>query len=90
MTVSSEYSSRDLPTNSSFLRMSAVTVMMWQPMSSAWKMLRSSLGLARISSADGASRKIRERFGHQRHWIATGVRNPTGEYRHTAWRAAFE
>ena len=35
--------------------MSLVTVMMWQPIASAWKMLSSSRGLAQISSAAGAT-----------------------------------
>jgi len=49
-TVSSEYWSRSLPTKGSFLRMSAVTVMMEQPMASAWKMLSNSRGLAHSNS----------------------------------------
>ena len=53
LTVSSEYSSRSLPTSESFLSRSWVTVMMWQPIWSAWKMLSSSRGLAQISSICG-------------------------------------
>src|SRR5208282_1986724 len=37
-----------------FLRTSEVTVMMWQPISSAWKMFRSSRGLAQTSCELGS------------------------------------
>jgi hypothetical protein len=36
--------------------MSFVAVMMWQPIASAWKMFRSSRGLAQMSSAFGRAR----------------------------------
>src|SRR4029079_4429299 len=42
--VSKEYASRVLPTKASLAMMSFVAVMMWQPISSAWKTLRSSRG----------------------------------------------
>src|SRR5436305_599900 len=38
--------------------MSLVTVMMWQPMASAWMMFSSSRGLAQISSDRGAAFRI--------------------------------
>src|SRR5262249_28603340 len=52
-TVSKEYSSRSLPTKASLAMMSFVAVMMWQLISSAWKTLRSSRGLAHSNSAFG-------------------------------------
>src|SRR5262249_22758689 len=52
-TVSKEYSSRSLPTKASLAMMSFVAVMMWQPISSPWKTLSSSRGLAHSNSAFG-------------------------------------
>ena len=49
-TVSRLKSARSLPTSSSFLSRSGVTVMMSQPISAAWMMLSSSRGLAQSSS----------------------------------------
>ena len=57
-TVSSENSSRSLPSAPSLASRSCVTVMMWQPMSAAWTMFSTSRGLAQISSAGGAARMI--------------------------------
>src|SRR5436190_1836867 len=52
-TVSSENSSRSLPSVGSLASTSWVTVMMWQPISSACTMLSSSRGLAQRSSTFG-------------------------------------
>ena len=78
---SSEYSSRSLPTSDSFFRMSLVTVMMWQPIASAWKMFSSSRGLAQISSAFGRGLQHLDGGGHQRHRVAPGVGDAAGEDR---------
>ena len=61
--------------------MSLVTVMMWQPIASAWKMLSSSRGLAQMSSAFGRARMTFTRLGHDRHGIAPGVGDAAGEDR---------
>ena len=53
---------RSLPTSDSFLRMSLVAVMMWQPISSAWKTFSSSRGLAQSSSAFGSAAQDRQRL----------------------------
>ncbi len=50
-----------------------VTVMMWQPIASAWKTFSTSRGLAQISSARGAARSISSGPRHQRHRVAAGV-----------------
>src|SRR5262249_29075652 len=54
LTVSSEYCSRFLPRQSSFLSRSWVTVMMWHPTWSACTRFRISRGEAQISSERGA------------------------------------
>ena len=72
----------------SFFRMSWVTVMMWQPIASAWKMFSSSRGLAQISSACGAALQELDGGGHQRHRIAAGVGDAAGEDRDVRRRAA--
>ena len=59
-----------------------MTVMMWQPISSAWKMFSSSRGLAHSSSALGRLRRMLERLAHERHRIAAGVGDAAGEHRH--------
>ena len=58
--------------------MSSVTVMMWQPISSAWKMLSSSRGLAQISSV-AAGPAQRAPLRHHRHRVAAGIGNAPGK-----------
>jgi hypothetical protein len=53
--VKSENAPRSLPAVESFLRMFGVTVITWQPISCAWKILRSSRGLAQITSIPPAA-----------------------------------
>ena len=79
-----------LPTSDSFLRMSLVTVITWQPISSAWKILSNSRGLAQINSRVGRLRcSSFDRFGHERHRIAAGIGDAAGEDGNEARRAAF-
>ena len=70
--------------------MSLVTVMMWQPIASAWKMLSSSRGLAQISSGAGRGAQDLAAAAHDRHRIAPGVGDPAGEDRDVARRAVAE
>ena len=53
-------------------------------------MLSNSRGLAQINSRVRRRLEPLDRFGHQRHWIATGIGDATGEYRDEARCAAFD
>ena len=64
------------------LRTTGVTVMMSQPISSAWTMFSSSRGLAQSSSMLPAAAADRlQRLRHQRDRIAAGVGDAAGEHR---------
>ena len=90
-TVSSENSSRSLPSEGELRRACrAVTVMMWQPMASAWTTLSSSRGLAQISSTLRCGGDDLERRRHDRHRVAAGVGDAAGEHRDVRGRAAGE
>ncbi len=51
LTVSKEKTSGSFPTWDNFAKTSWVAVIMWQPTASAWKIFKSSRGLAQISYA---------------------------------------
>ncbi len=67
-----------------------MTVMMWQPISSAWAMFSTSRGLAQISSAAGATAIASSDVAHQRDRVAPGVGDAAGEHRDVARRAPGE
>ena len=64
----------------SFFSRSWVTVMMWQPIASAWTTLSTSRGLAQISSTPGCGRSASSASRHDRHRVAAGVGDAAGEH----------
>jgi len=58
-----------LPTSESFFKEVGVTVMIWQPTWSAWKMLSSSRGLAQMSSIWGYIARICTAAAMKRHGV---------------------
>ncbi len=79
------------PSSASFFSTSCVTVMMWQPIASAWTMFSSSRGLAQISSQLRVRRGCTsQRRRHDRDRVAPGVGDPAGEDRDEAGGAVGE